>query len=193
MPRRRPIPRRRRIFVGAEDDGERIFAQWLQGLCDDLDLHLHLDIVVAGGNDTRWVVEHAVDQRKRRNESRIRDSGALVFLDSDRLDGDRAAGRDPETVPGRRNLQLVYLRPNLEGLLVRFYRGKERQFESAPNAKRRLERLWPEYRKPMSAASLRRRFNLDDLRRAAHHDPSLRNALALLGLLPKHHGLSRSP
>ena len=165
-------------------DGDRALAQWLQGLCDGQGLHLHLDVVVAGGGDTRWVVEHAVDRRRRRNDSRTRDKGGLVFLDADRFARDRADGRDPETVEGRKNLQLVYLTPNLEGLLLRLHPGHETQFPAPNEARRRLQRLWPEYVKPMPAVALARRFDQDDLRRAAAYDPGLRDALTLLGLLP---------
>ena len=185
MPRRRPVPRQKRIFVTAEGEGDRGLAQWLQRLCDEQGLYLHLDVVVAGGGDTRQVVEYAVAQRRRRNESRGQDKAALVFLDSDRLAQDRAAGRDPETVAGRGDLQLVYLRPNLEGLLVRLHDGHETRFLGANEARRRLERLWPAYVKPMSAAALRRRFGLADLRRAAVHDPGLHDASTMLGLLPR--------
>ena len=146
-------------------------------------LHVHLDVVVAGGGDTRAVVEYAVDRRRRHNESRIRDKGALVFLDADRLAQDLAAGRDPETVAGRGDLQLVYLRPNFEGLLYRLHPGRETQFPAANDAETRLKRLWPDYDKPMPAAALDGRFDLHDLRRAASHDPGLRDTLALLGLM----------
>lgn len=185
MRQRRLVPRRKRIFVGAEGEGERSLAQWLGKLCDEQGLLLRLDVVIAGGGDTRRVVEHAVDRRRRRNESRNRDTGALVFLDADRLAQDRTAGRDPETVKGRGDLKLVYLTPNLEGLLFRLHPGREAQFLIAGDARARLERLWPEYDKPMPAEALRRRFNLDDLRRAARHDSYLRDTLNLLGLSPR--------
>ena len=184
MARRRIVPRRTRIFAAAEGDGERALAQLLQGLCDDKGLHLHLDIAVAGGGDSRAVVEYAVDRRRRRNDTKVRDKGALVFLDADRLDEDRAAGRDPETVEGRGDLQPVYLRPNLEGLLIRLHPGQERRFVAARDAEKRLRELWPEYDKPVSAATLAKRFDLDDLRRAAVHDDGLRDALTLLGFMP---------
>ena len=183
MARRRPVPRRKRILAVAEGDGEQALARWLQRLCDEQGLHLHLDVAVAGGNDTRWVVEFAVERRRRRNDSKMRDSGALVFLDSDRLDEDRAAGRDPETVRGRRDLELVYLRPKLEGLLIRLHPSHEKRSVAAKDAEKRLRKLWPEYDKPMPARALAERFDLNDLRRAARHDPDLRNALTLLGLM----------
>ena len=182
MARPRPVPRRKRIFVAAEGDGERALARWLQELCNEQGLHLHLDVVVAGGGDTRFVVEFAVDRRRRHAASKGRDKGALVLVDADRLAQDRAAGRDPETVEGRERLQLVYLAPNLEGLLIRLHNGCETQFVAADVAEMRLQRLWPEYRKPMPAAALGKRFDLEDLHRAAPHDRYLRDAL-LLGLL----------
>ena len=147
-------------------------------------LHLHLDVVVAGGGDTRSVVEFAVNRRRRHTDSMGRDNGALVFLDADRLARDLDVGRDPETVEGRERLQLVYLTPNLEGLLVRLHNGCETQLVAADDAERRLQRLWPEYRKPMPAAALGKRFDLEDLRRAAPYDRYIRDALLLLGLLP---------
>lgn len=184
MPRRRSVPRRKRVFVTAEGDGERALAQLLQGLCDEQALHIHLDVVVAGGGDTRAVVEYAVNRRRRHNETRVRDRGALVLLDADRLARDLAAGRDPETVPGRGDLRLVYLVPNLEGLLFRLHPGREARFVAPQDAERQLQGLWPDYRKPASAASLRRRFELNDLRRTASCDPDLYDALTFLDLLP---------
>ena len=107
------------------------------------------------------------------------------FLDTDRLAHDRATGRDPERVVGRERLQLAFLNPNLEGLLVRLHSGRETQFAAADDAERLLQRLWPEYRKPMPARALEQGFNLVDLERAAVYDTHLRDALALLGLLPR--------
>ena len=90
------IAKRRRIFVCAEGEGERSLALWLNRLSDEQGRHLHLDIAVAGGGDTRQVVDFAVEQRKGR------DFGALVFVDSDRLEEDRDKGRDPDKVEGKR-------------------------------------------------------------------------------------------
>ena len=144
-------------------------------MCDEQGLHVHLDVVVAGGGDTRSVVEFALDRRKRHIDSKGRDKGkgALVFLDADRLSRDRAANRDPETVTGRESLRLVYLTPNLEGLLVRLRSGCETQLTAADNTTKRLLRLWPEYRKPMPARVLRSRFSLAGLRSGAQYDRHL--------------------
>ena len=183
MARRRLGPRRKRIFVAAEGEGERALATWLQILCDEQGLHVHLDIDVAGGGDTRSVVEFAVGRRRQRIRSKGGDKGALVLLDADRLAQDRAAGRRPEAVKGQEELQLIYLVPNLEGMLVRLYSGCEAQCIAANDAERRLRQWWSDYRKPVSASMLTKRFGLSDLQRAAAHDFHLRDLLTLLGLL----------
>lgn len=181
--RRSAVPRRRRIFVTAEGESERALAKWLQRLCDQQELHIHIDTVVAGGGDTRSVVEYAVDQRRRHIESRGRDIAALVFLDRDRLAQDRTDGRDPDTVEGREHLELIYLTPNFEGFLFRLFSDHEQQFLRANEAERRLRRLWPGYDKPVSANALAQRFDLGALQRAAVYDANLRSALTLVGLL----------
>lgn len=47
---------------------------------------------------------------------------------------------------------------------------------------RELQRLWPGYRKSVSAAELHARFRLDDLRRAARHDDQLKLLLEMISL-----------
>ena len=181
MARRRTVPKRRRIFVGAEGESERSFAKWLSDLCEKVGLHVHLDIRVCGGGDGFNVVEYSVEQyRQRKHHGPY--SAALVVLDADRIEEDRSHGRDPLTALGNEKLRLIFLKPNIEGLLCRLHRGHESRFGSASEAKGLLQRLWPEYAKPTSAEMLGRRFELGDLRRAARHDTDLRQALELLGL-----------
>ena len=106
-----------------------------------------------------------------------------MLLDSDRVETDRAAGRDARASASRWGLEIVFAIPNLEGLLVRLYKGHETHFVPARDALRQLRKLWPEYRKgTLSAGQLRRRFALADLRRAARHDEEMRKLLEALGL-----------
>ena len=84
---------------------------------------------------------------------------------------------------GAERLQLVYLQPNLEGLLLRLCDGCENRFVTPQRALPLLRREWPEYVKPMPADRLGKQFTLADLRRAAQHDPDLRRALETIGLL----------
>lgn len=181
MARRRAIPRRRRIFVGAEGESERSLAKWLSRLCDEADLHVHLDVRVCGGGDGFRIVEYSVEQYRQRRDYGTYSAG-LVLLDADRVEEDRMHGRDPSMALDGENLLLVYLQPNLEGLLYRLHRGCERREVSAPEANRLLRTVWPEYVKPTSTEALDGRFGLSELRRASRFDDHLRKALELLGL-----------
>ena len=174
----RRIPRRRRIFVGAEGESERAFAAWLQRLCDAQGRHLHLKIFVADGGDGVSVVEHCAKAIRKNKPHDKR----LVLLDSDRLAEDRRNGRDPAPVATRAGIELVLLEPNLEGLILRLHEGWETRKPAPGSVKNDLKKLWPGYRKRASADDLERRFGVDDLRRAARHDEHLRTLLKALEL-----------
>ena len=155
---------------------------WWRKLSEQENLHIHLDVYVSGGGDSRSIVDDAVEQLDRQSDTRIAPAATLVLLDFDRVLEDRKNGRDPEMAKGRERLQLIYLRPNLEGLLLRLCDGCENQFVSSDRAFQRLRQNWKEYAKPMSADALNRRFDLADLQRAAKHDGDLQRALTMIGL-----------
>ena len=180
---RRPIRRRTRFFVCVTGPGDQSLVQWWQRLSDQENLHIHLDVHVRHGGDNRSVVEHAVDRLQRQAGSHVTPKSALVLLDADTMAQDRRSGRDPTTAKGSEQLQLIYLRPNLEGLLLRLCPGCESRFVAPQLALSQLRTAWPEYVKPMPARALGRRFGIDDLRRAARHDDDLRQVLATIGLI----------
>ena len=76
----------------------------------------------------------------------------------------------------------MYLDPNLEGLLLRLHSGQERRSIAPGDTLKELRKVWPEYRKPPTAAQLRQRFDLPALRRAARYDQELQRLLAILDL-----------
>lgn len=183
-PGRRSIPKRTRIFVGAEGESERSFAAWLQGLCDSEGRHLHLDIVVAGGRSSAKIVETCASRCRERSRKHGPYRTRLVLLDCDRLEDRQQNEADPRPSADGAGIELVFLKPDLEGVLVRLHKGQQaRRLATAKGAERALKRLWPEYRKPAPAAALRERFDLDRLRRAAGHDDQLRRLAELLGLM----------
>lgn len=180
---RRPIPRRTRYFVGVTGPGDQSLVQWWQKLSEQEGLHIHLDVHVSHGGDNRSVVEHALDRLHRQAGSHVAPKTALVLLDADTIEQDRRSGRDPTTVKGHERLQIIYLRPNLEGLLLRLCPGCETRFVAPGLALSTLQLAWREYVKPMPASALGKRFDIADLRRAARHDDQLRHALAAIGLV----------
>ena len=53
---------------------------------------------------------------------------------------------------------------------------------TSPDSLQTLQRDWPEYRKPMTRHDLRRRLDLEAVRRAGGVHPDLAQLLAVLGL-----------
>ncbi len=183
MVRQRPrVPKRKRVFIGAEGESERSLARWLNLLCDEQGLSFHLDIVVCGGGDSLAVAEHAVREYRRRRRLYGPFSNAWILLDHDRIEQDRRSGRDPGPEADTENLKLVYLKPNIEGTLLKFHPGQEKRSPAADSAERELRKFWPQYDKPASAEELRKRFRIEDIRRAARHDGGLRWMLEKLRL-----------
>ncbi len=127
MSTRSRIPRRKRIFLGCEGASVGSFVTWLGRLCDENDLHLHLDQYNAGGGDGdgESVVRRSLKERSRRVQNDGAYYRSMILLDSDRLQADLRAGRDPRVLEGI--VPLVWLRPNLEGLLVRLHEGHEKR------------------------------------------------------------------
>ena len=150
MRRRGGVERRRVVLIGVEGKSDRAFARFLGGVCEDAGLHLHLDVKPAHGGDSAAVVEETGRRLKRHPDPRSI-SARLVLLDSDRIEADRAAGRDARVVARDRGLEVVLMTPNLEGLLVRLYDGRETHVIAPREAERQLRGLWPGYHKGVVA------------------------------------------
>ena len=159
---------------------DRAFVRFLQNCCDEQGLHLHLNVGLGYGGDSVVVVEEAARYLNRHFERRDI-SDRLVLLDSDRIEQDRHAGRDAQSVASKEKLKLIFLHPNLEGLLLRLHEGYESR-KIGNNAEAELRKVWPEYSKQLTADQLRRRFALSDLQRAAQYDDELERLLEILGL-----------
>ena len=183
MRRRRSVEPRRVIFIGVEGESDRAFVRFLQRCCDREGRRLHLIVKPGNGGDSVSVVEEA--GRHLARHSAKRDIGdRLVLLDRDRIEQDRKAGRDAQVAASGWNLKIIFQDPNLEGLLFRLHRGRERRTIAADDAKAELRKVWPEYRKPPNVDQLLERFDLSDVRRAARYDEELQKLLAVLGLAP---------
>ncbi len=178
--RRYKFERRRVIFIGVEGVSDRAFVRFLHDCCDEKGLHLHLNTKPADGGDSVVVVEEAARYLNRHFERRDI-SDRLVLLDSDCIERDRQAGRDAQSVASKEKLKLIFLHPNLEGLLLRLHEGYESR-KIGNNAEAELRKVWPEYSKQLTADQLSQRFALSDLQRAAQYDTELKRLLKILGL-----------
>lgn len=165
--------------MAVEGPSDEAFVKFLQGCCERAGVHVHLSASVAQGGDSLAVVEHAARQVAR-SSARSQFAARLVLLDADRTERDRQARRDATAAARRAGLQIVYVQPNLEGLLLRLHPGHERRRVVARDAMSELRRLWDGYRKPPTAVQLKRRFALKDLTRAARHDGELQKLLQVV-------------
>ena len=181
MGRRGRVQPRTVIFIGCEGKSERAFVRFLAQLCQEAGLHLHLDARPGNGGDSVSVVQEARRHLEKHPDMKsIKDS--FVLLDRDRIAQDMKAGRDACVVASKWKIELLYLEPNLEGLLFRLHRGQERRRIAPGDTLKELRKVWPEYSKPPTATQLRQRFDLCALRRAARHDGELQRLLAVVGL-----------
>ena len=126
------------------------------------------------------VVGRSIVERRKRIQNDGKYSRSIVLLDADRHDADQRKGRVPRDLP--QDLNLVWLRPNLEGLLLRLHSGYETREIQGAKAIAELRRVWPNYTKGVSAVELNDRFGIDDLRRLARHDNQVQLLLKLIFL-----------
>lgn len=182
MGRRGGIQRRQVVFIGVEGKSDRAFVNFLARVCNDEGLHLHLDVKPGSGGDSVAVIEEA-GRRLNRHPDRRAIKRRLALLDSDRIETDRKAGRDARATAAKWGLEVVLMKPKLEGLLIRLHRGHETRAVTAGKAETELQKLWSGYDKgSLTSQELKRRFGLSDLRRAARHDEELRKLMGALRL-----------
>lgn len=181
MRRRCLVTPRLPISFGVEGTSEQAFVKFLQQLCDDHERDLSLACAKGSGGNTVTVVREANRSLQRRS-GRQQYKERLVLLDRDRVAEDREAGLNAEITASKRGFSLIYQDPNFEGVLIRLHRGWEEKKVRKGTERARLQKLWPEYRKPPTAYQLIRQFGLEDLQRAAQHDNELARLLTILGL-----------
>ena len=181
MRRGRPFPKRTPFLIGCEGEGEHAFVRFLNILCDEAGLHVHLEAKSQGGGGSVNVVTRTgrwLQKNRARQDYRAR----LILLDRDRIEIDPREGKAVQAAAARFNLEIVFQDPNQEGLLLRLHEGQKRRQVTAREAGRLLRKEWPDYRKPPTAEQLRERFTLADVRRAATHDQQLQRLLSIIGL-----------
>ncbi len=174
------IKTRARFFVAVEGESEQSFITWLQRLSQK-ELHIHLDAVPLGGGGFNSMLQKAVRFHKRRCRTGAYQDRFLV------VDGDRAEQGDWSIEKLRREaakhkITVCVQNPNHEGLLLRMMPGMEREIPDAASAETRLKSRWKDYRKPVNAQALGRKFSLDDLLRVASADSDLETLLKKIGL-----------
>ncbi len=151
-------------------------------LADREGLHVHLDCVPLGGGGYQTMIERALAYR-RRGLAKGAYKGSFLFVD-----GDRAMSGQDWTVDQLRRataanrIKLCCQWPNLEGLLLRMLPGRRETAVMNPaSLSARLGAVWPDYRKPVDAQTLERKYSLKSLKRVAGSEPELLEFLRTIG------------
>jgi hypothetical protein len=183
--RRGSILPRRRIFIGCEGEGEQAYAALLQRIADDCQRpHIALDLQVLGGGDPLALVQAAIQkergQTKKHGGFRIK----AVFIDYDKIGQAPARDREMHALAVANQLQLIWQRPCLEGLLLRHLPGCQgHRPPTSALAFNALQAEWPEYQKPMPARRLSTRIGITEIRAAAIVEPDLNAFLTSIGFI----------
>lgn len=185
----KPLKRRRqraRIFVACEGDSEAAFCAWLQEICDDNSLYVHLDRPTRlKRGDPLTLVESAISNRLRsRQKAGVGHEASAILIDTDRLDDRSPRSAQAIALAKRERLTLIRQRPCFESVLLRLHNGYENTFPvTNAEAERQLRRVWQTYSKPPKRDQLQSRFQVEDLRRAATFDEDMRRLLTIIGLI----------
>lgn len=178
-------PQRDRIFVAFEGKSENAFGAWLQELCDEHHVNVHLDRPRRmSGGDPLALVECALKARQRSKQGAgLGHRQSCLLIDTDRLDDGSPRSREAIDLAGRKNLVLIRQRPCFEAVLLRLHEGCEKKIPANTNkASHELQRVWPEYHKPPTRQQLAGRFTFAHLRRLAAVEPEIARLLSILGL-----------
>lgn len=180
-------PERKRFFLGCEGQSEIAYARLLTEFVRQAGVSAHLDIrrLFPGAGSPSTRVRLAVKLLERPvQKRRVPYAGRFILLDRDQIQNRRMA-EEAERLAGDHGIKLIWQKPCHEALLLRHLPGRagDRPLTSKL-AESALKAVWPEYKKPMSAASLGKRINMAGLCCTAAVEPGLREFLNDIGVDP---------
>jgi hypothetical protein len=175
------VKRRASFFLAVEGKSEQSFVAWPQMLAEKR-LRIHLDAFSLGGGGFKSMLQKAVRQHQLRSEI-VRYQERFLIVDRDRAEQGDWSIEKLNQEAAKHSIIVCAQCPNHEGLLLRMTPGMERETADATSALTKLKNRRPNYRKPMNAHDLERKFLLDDLLRVASVDPDLQILLKKIGLM----------
>lgn len=185
MTRRRPqIPQRRVFFVGCEGESEAAYVALLNEHIRRRALAVALRAfhLNPGAGDPLELVRRALQQIKQRHSRGDRFAMSVVFLDQDKCVEAPARCQQAGALARDHGIHLIWQEPDHEALLLRHLPGCAALRPPRGTSMPALTQRWPEYRKPMTAASLAVRLDETCVLQARNVEPALAVFLNAIGL-----------
>ena len=185
---------RKRIFIACEGESEESFVKWLQQLCDDQELSIHLDSYLLRGGGYEKMLSIAIEERnKRRSKAGSAFKQSVLFVDTDRGDSsvDVWSLENLRQAAFKSDFFACFSRPNLEGVLLRMLLPKAQIAWDSKRVEKELHNVWEKYKKPATADILALKFRLDKIDpadailRVAQKDPDIQALLSAIGFKNK--------
>ena len=177
---------KKRFFLGCEGQSEIAYARLLSEFAKQVCVPAYLDIqpLFPGAGAPLPRIQCAVKILERKvQRRRMPYAGRFILLDRDQVQGDQRMLEEAERLAGEYHIKLIWQEPCHEALLLRHLSGHVGDRPpTSRDADSRLRAVWPEYEKPMSAASLSQRIDQTGLRCAAAVEPGLNEFLDTIGL-----------
>jgi len=176
--------KKKRVFLGCEGESEESYGKFLEFLSEKKKLGIHIVKPILGGGDTFALAKKAVNAYENEKQKGGIFEFKAVMLDTD-MPFDLFKKRQNEAIRslGSVGLIAIWQEQNHEALLLRHFEGHERDDPPAKIALYKLQAVWPEYHKNMSAYDLARKLSLDHVKRAARVTPKLNKFLVAIGLI----------
>jgi hypothetical protein len=178
---------RTRYYLAVEGEGEQSFIKWLQQLCDEENLNVHLDCQVLGGGGYQSMLRYALHCQKQRNgKKRFITAGkaSILLLDADRGNSkdDGWSHSDLRKEALKDNFTVCLQMPNQEGWFLCMLSKENTKFDTISDIQKKIKKIWPEYRKPVNTRELSSKFSSEDLFFAASVFLDLQELLKKIGL-----------
>jgi hypothetical protein len=168
MKRRRAyILQRPRVFLGCEGKSERGYGELIRNLLQDQGKTIHIHCEAFRGGEPLDLVERCVEHIHQIKMKRDPYKLLALLLDADRRGQSKIRDARAAALARRNQIRLIWQEPCHEAVLLRHLPGCTRKRPTTTNdALLQIEKVWPEYDRPMTAERLRERIDYDGVLRA---------------------------
>ena len=180
-------PRKAPIFFGCEGESEQSYGKFLNRLAKKMHLKIHISTFIASpAGDAFSVIQKSIKEYKIRSRNRNIFKAKIVLLDDDTLAQIESKKRkkmykmikDSEFIA-------IWQSPNHEGFLLKHFDGHQNSNPSKKDLKMILRKVWPEYKKNISADKIDKALDIEKVIRASSVNKDFMNTLKIIGIVDR--------